>query len=105
MNTKGFRQTNAWLHTWSGLLLGWLLFAIFATGTLSFFRDEISFWMQPEQHGSVANESTPERVMAAMQAMAPDASLWSITQPVRGASRGTRRNHGTSAARARVARG
>ena len=81
MNTKGFRQTNAWLHTWSGLLLGWLLFAIFATGTLSFFRDEISFWMQPEQHGSVANESTPERVMAAMQAMAPDASLWSISLP------------------------
>ena len=81
MNTKGFRQTNAWLHTWSGLLLGWLLYAIFATGTLSFFRDEISFWMQPEQHGSVVDERTPERAVEVMQALAPDASQWSISLP------------------------
>ena len=30
---EGFRQSMAWLHTWSGLLFGWLLFAIFLTGT------------------------------------------------------------------------
>ncbi|EPM93235.1 membrane protein, partial [Pseudomonas syringae pv. actinidiae ICMP 19070] len=38
----------AWLHTWVGLLFGWLLFAIFLTGTLSYFKDEITQWMQPE---------------------------------------------------------
>ena len=27
-----FRQSMAWLHTWCGLWLGWLLFAIFLTG-------------------------------------------------------------------------
>lgn len=81
MNGLGFRQANSWLHTWSGLLLGWLLYAIFVTGALSFFRDEISFWMQPTQHASVAHADAPQRAVDAMQAMAPDASLWSITLP------------------------
>ncbi|WP_060842517.1 PepSY-associated TM helix domain-containing protein [Pseudomonas sp. St29] len=45
---EGLRQSMAWLHTWSGLLLGWLLFAIFFTGTLSYFKAEITHWMQPE---------------------------------------------------------
>lgn len=31
---EGFRQAMAWLHTWTGLIFGWLLFAIFLTGTL-----------------------------------------------------------------------
>ncbi|HAB08009.1 MAG TPA: hypothetical protein DCE38_06005, partial [Alcanivorax sp.] len=35
----------AWLHTWSGLLLGWLLLAMFVTGTSAYFREEISLWM------------------------------------------------------------
>lgn len=81
MNGLGLRQANSWLHTWSGLLLGWLLYAIFVTGALSFFRDEISFWMQPDQHASVAHAEAPQRAMDAMQAMAPDASLWTITLP------------------------
>ncbi|MDN5540760.1 PepSY domain-containing protein, partial [Comamonas sp.] len=45
---EGFRQAMSWLHTWSGLLLGWLLFAIFVTGTLSFFKNEFNLWMRPE---------------------------------------------------------
>ena len=48
--TESLRQSMAWLHTWSGLLLGWLLYAVFFTGTLSFFRDEINDWMRPELH-------------------------------------------------------
>ncbi|TLP60043.1 MULTISPECIES: PepSY-associated TM helix domain-containing protein [Pseudomonas] len=45
---EGFRQAMAWLHTWTGLLFGWLLFAIFLTGTLTYFKEEISHWSQPE---------------------------------------------------------
>ena len=45
---EGFRQAMAWLHTWTGLIFGWLLFAIFLTGTLSYFKEEISHWAQPE---------------------------------------------------------
>src|SRR3546814_12240603 len=40
----GFRQSMAWLHTWTGLLLGWLLFAIFVTGTSAYFQEEITRW-------------------------------------------------------------
>ena len=43
-----FRRCMIWLHTYSGLVVGWLLFAIFVTGTLSYFTDEISVWMKPE---------------------------------------------------------
>ncbi len=44
---EGFRQAMSWLHTWAGLVLGWLLFAIFLTGTLSFFRNELNLWTHP----------------------------------------------------------
>ncbi len=36
------------LHTWVGLLLGWILYAMFLTGTVSYFKDELSQWMRPE---------------------------------------------------------
>ena len=38
---EGPRQSMSWLHTWASLILGWLLYAIFVTGTLSFFQNEI----------------------------------------------------------------
>lgn len=36
-NAESPRQSMSWLHTWASLVLGWLLYAIFVTGTLSFF--------------------------------------------------------------------
>ncbi|MES2498519.1 MAG: PepSY-associated TM helix domain-containing protein [Pseudomonadota bacterium] len=48
MKGGGLRQSMAWIHTWLGLLAGWLLFAMFLTGTASYFRPEITRWMQPE---------------------------------------------------------
>ncbi|RZT10389.1 Uncharacterized iron-regulated membrane protein [Duganella sp. CF402] len=45
----GLRQRMAWLHTWAGLWVCWLAFAIFLTGTLSVFVDPISDWMRPEK--------------------------------------------------------
>jgi uncharacterized iron-regulated membrane protein len=47
--TGGLRQRMAWLHTWTGLWVCWLAFAIFLTGTLSVFVHPISDWMRPEQ--------------------------------------------------------
>jgi len=41
-------QLMNWLHTWIGLLFGWLLFTVFLTGTLTVFDAEITSWMQPE---------------------------------------------------------
>ncbi|WP_243247796.1 PepSY-associated TM helix domain-containing protein [Pseudomonas maioricensis] len=43
-----FRQSMSWLHTWCGLACGWLLCAIFLTGTLSVFREPITRWMEAE---------------------------------------------------------
>jgi uncharacterized iron-regulated membrane protein len=45
---EGLRQSMAWLHTWAGLVFGWLLFAIWLTGTLAYFQDEITHWAHPE---------------------------------------------------------
>ncbi len=38
---EGPRQSMSWLHTWASLILGWLLYAIFLTGTLSFSRTKL----------------------------------------------------------------
>lgn len=38
----------AWLHAWTGLIFGWLLFAIFLMGTSSYYRHQINLWMQPQ---------------------------------------------------------
>lgn len=60
---EGFRQAMAWLHTWAGLIFGWLLFAIFLTGTLAYFKDEITHWMQPEvqAHPWTMSAASPSR--------------------------------------------
>ncbi|MBP7065766.1 PepSY domain-containing protein [Ferrovibrio sp.] len=48
MTQTGLRPRMAGLHIWLGLVFGWLLYAVFLTGTLSYFREEITLWMQPE---------------------------------------------------------
>src|SRR5699024_9501037 len=45
---KGYRVILSDVHTWFGLLLGWLLFTIFLMGTVSYFHNERTAWMQPE---------------------------------------------------------
>lgn len=78
---EGLRQSMSWLHTWSGLLLGWLLYAVFFTGTLSFFRNEITDWMRPELHQSIPDADTAQRGLDAMQAIAPKATTWTLSLP------------------------
>jgi uncharacterized iron-regulated membrane protein len=41
------RASMNWLHTWAGVILGGLLFAIFWMGTLAVFDKEIDRWMAP----------------------------------------------------------
>lgn len=75
---ESLRQSMAWLHTWSGLLLGWLLYAVFFTGTLSYFRDEINDWMRPELHRSVPSQDMAERALERMASLAPGADAWQL---------------------------
>lgn len=79
---EGFRQAMSWLHTWAGLILGWLLFAIFLTGTLSFFKTEINLWMRPELHGMPPpTRDVAERAIAAMNQKQPDVTQWIMRMP------------------------
>lgn len=79
---EGFRQAMSWLHTWSGLILGWLLFAIFVTGTLSFFKDEFNLWMRPELHGlSATDNQVAPRAQTALRAHAPDVTQYIMRLP------------------------
>lgn len=81
MKPLAFRQANAWLHTWTGLLLGWLLYAIFLTGTLSFFQEEISYWMKPELHVSRPSDDSARLALAQLARRAPDAAQWNVNLP------------------------
>lgn len=79
---EGFRQAMAWLHTWAGLLFGWLLFAIFLTGTLAYFKDEISHWMQPEIPAhAIDSAGSLSLAQGYLQQHAADASRWVIDLP------------------------
>jgi len=72
----------AWLHTWTGLLVGWLLLLIFMAGTASYYREEISRWMRPElPRSTVSNEVAAERAIAFLQHKAPQAESWNVTLP------------------------
>ncbi len=83
-NGRGLRQTMSDLHTWSGLLVGWLLYAMFLTGTVSYFKDELSQWMRPE----VAHQQElPDSAVVAQQVgdrlstLAAGSPQWSVYLP------------------------
>lgn len=72
----------SWLHTWCGLTCGWLLCAIFLTGTLSVFREPITRWMEAGPPVSLAADvrqwlpqATQELSSRAAEAVAWDISL------------------------------
>ncbi|MES2688314.1 MAG: PepSY-associated TM helix domain-containing protein [Pseudomonadota bacterium] len=82
---EGFRQSMNWVHTWSGLLVGWVLFMVFAAGTACYYRDEITFWMKPELHqaglGLPPEAEVVNNTVAALQQRAPASQRWFITLP------------------------
>lgn len=82
---EGFRQSMAWLHTWSGLLVCWILLLVFCAGTASYYRAEITLWMQPELHAAaarpVSGEQAATAAQAALQERADGATRWFVTLP------------------------
>ena len=44
---QNFRQSMAWLHTWFGLVLGFILMVAFFFGAMSVFDREIDRWAIP----------------------------------------------------------
>ena len=78
---RGLRQSMSDLHTWVGLLLGWVLYAMFLTGTVSYFKDELSQWMRPElpaQSGVPDQAQVAQRVADELVALVPGSPQWSL---------------------------
>nr|WP_233238247.1 PepSY-associated TM helix domain-containing protein [Bordetella sp. LUAb4] len=80
---RGIRQTMSDLHTWSGLLVGWLLYAMFLTGTISYFKEELSDWMRPEVAYQAQTDvgEVAQRVADHLGEVAAGTSQWSLTLP------------------------
>ncbi|WP_199976785.1 PepSY-associated TM helix domain-containing protein [Acinetobacter pittii] len=77
---KGIRQSMAWLHSWTGLIFGWLVFAIFLMGSLSYYRHEINLWMQPAlSQYEVKQDIAIKTAYQYLQENAPDAKSWYLT--------------------------
>lgn len=79
----GFRAAMNWVHTWAGVVIGGLLFAIFWMGTLAVFDREIDRWMAPMTRLPAAATPVPldayrSSLIAAGQAKAPS---WTIQAP------------------------
>lgn len=70
-----------WLHTWVGLLLGWLIYVIFVTGTATYYRHEITKWMQPEAGSRAAGIVSLEEGLELLERIAPEAGLWGVDLP------------------------
>ncbi len=61
-----FRQSMKWFHTWVGLVVGWVLFFMFLTGSLGYFYQEITRWMEPERP-FIAHEVSTEKLLDTAQ--------------------------------------
>ncbi|MDQ8730071.1 PepSY-associated TM helix domain-containing protein [Bradyrhizobium sp. LHD-71] len=72
------------LHTWAGLLLGWILYAMFLTGTVSYFKDELSQWMRPELRrlAQIPDQAVvAQRIADELGKVAAGTSRWSMRLP------------------------
>ncbi|MFO6431621.1 PepSY-associated TM helix domain-containing protein [Erythrobacter sp. W302b] len=77
------RQSMAVLHTWVGVAVSAILFAMFWMGTLSVFDREIDRWMIPQTRleASAAPASFDRQALPAFRAEAPDAARWNWQPP------------------------
>ena len=81
LKPRGIRQTMSDLHIWAGLLVGWFLYAMFLTGTVSYFKDELSQWMRPElaHQAEVPDPAlVAQRIATQLATVAAGSPQWSI---------------------------
>ena len=78
-----FRQIQAILHSWFGIIVLWVIFFIFFTGSIAYFRTEINVWAQPEAISHI--QTVPSAQHSAQTAFnylnqhAPNAKRWRVT--------------------------
>ncbi|MEW5056237.1 MAG: PepSY-associated TM helix domain-containing protein [Cycloclasticus sp.] len=78
-----FRQSMSWLHTWAGLVLGWLLYFMFITGAIGYFYAEVDRWMKPEAPLEITIDQSQLLRLAEnrLAQVAADATYWSVDFP------------------------
>lgn len=76
-----FTQSMAWLHTWAGLIVSWVLFAIFLGGTLACFDKELDYWMRPTLHAAAPGHASMDTALASLRHMAPHAETLYLRPP------------------------
>lgn len=81
-----FRLSMTWLHTWFGLVLGYVLIVVFFFGSLSVFDREIDRWAIPETRFAPQPMSSFDTMLAPIFArMTPEADeLQAAAKRVRG---------------------
>lgn len=81
-----FRLSMTWLHTWFGLVLGYVLIVVFFFGSLSVFDREIDRWAIPETRFAPQPMSSFDTMLAPIFArMMPEADeLQAAAKRVRG---------------------
>ena len=78
---EGFRQSMAWLHTWLGLIVGWVLYYVYLTGNFGYVDKEIDYWMTPDKpYFAVSPEPRVQlaRAQTYLEEAAPNAAAWNI---------------------------
>jgi uncharacterized iron-regulated membrane protein len=77
-----FRQSMNVLHTWTGVIVGALLFAVFWMGTLSVFDREIDRWMMPETRLAASEKPVSfDALRAKFEAEARMPLFWFVQLP------------------------
>ncbi|MEN3166212.1 PepSY-associated TM helix domain-containing protein [Gluconobacter sp. OJB] len=76
-----FRASMRWLHTWTGVTAGWIIFLIFFNGSIAYFRNEITVWMKPEITAGFDPATSLSGAESFLKAHAPDAASWTINLP------------------------
>jgi len=80
---QGFRSSMNLLHSWAGVVLGALLFAIFWMGTLSVYDREIDRWMAPMTRMALPDKPVSFDALRGTYdaAVTAGAGSWTMLQP------------------------
>jgi len=78
-----FRHSMAWLHTWCGLALGFVLMVVFFFGSLSVFDREIDRWAIPDTRFEPQPMPSFDKMLRPVfETMQPDAAARAATAPL-----------------------
>ncbi|HEY9094627.1 MAG TPA: PepSY-associated TM helix domain-containing protein [Hydrogenophaga sp.] len=79
---QNLRQSMSWLHTWFGLVIGFVLMVVFFFGSLSVFDREIDRWALPQtRFDPQPMPSFDQVLLPALQRIEPDKADYQANMP------------------------